>query len=209
MALEGFRRKFGTASAEFVGALLLVLTIQLAVLTQAALAPLAIGLALVAIVYACGPISGAHVNPAVTLAVFLRGKIYAHDALMYWIAQLAGGIVGAIVGALIGGGAISLAAGKGAHFLQAFLAELFFTAFLCFVVLAAITSSAAENNGYYGLAIGITVFVGTVVVGGISGGSFNPAVTIGLVSVKNHYKIWKVRCPFSLFSCRSGCDPSF
>jgi aquaporin Z len=146
MALEDFRNKFGTAFAEFVGTFTLVLTIQLSVASGSASAPSAIGLVLVAVVYACGPISGAHVNPAVTWAIFLRGKIAAHDVLMYWVAQLAGGVVGALVGAIIAGSAIAPALGKDAHLLQAFLAELVFVAILCFVVLAVATSSAAENN---------------------------------------------------------------
>lgn len=207
MALDGFRKTFGTAMSEFIGTLLFVLVIQLSLLSASALAPISIGLALVALVYACGPISGAHVNPAVTLAVFLRGKLAAKDALMYWVAQIAGGICGAAVGGLIGGGAVAPSLGKGAHLLQAFLAELVITAALCFVVLATATSSAAENNGYYGAAIGIVVLSGVVAVGPISGASFNPAVTIGLSTVKNFIKFWKVRLPF--FFCSAAVRFSF
>jgi glycerol uptake facilitator-like aquaporin len=65
MSLQDFRERFGTAFSEFIGTFILVLTIQLAVASGSSSAPLAIGLVLVAIVYACGPISGAHVNPAV------------------------------------------------------------------------------------------------------------------------------------------------
>lgn len=188
MGLQEFREKFGTAFAEFLGTLTLVLVIQLAVGSGSDAAPLAIGFSLVAIVYAFGPISGAHVNPAVTLSVFLRGKCPAHQVVMYWIAQVLGGLAGALLGAIIGGVRIAPSMGKGSNFMQAFIAELVFVAVLCFIVLSVALSKAAENNSWYGLAIGLWILGGAYAVGGVSGGSFNPAVTIGLSSVKGIHK---------------------
>mmetsp|Transcript_15585 Transcript_15585/g.41920 ORF Transcript_15585/g.41920 Transcript_15585/m.41920 type:complete len:241 (-) Transcript_15585:252-974(-) len=184
MALDNFRQRFALGIAEMLGTAILVFVIQLAVTSGSSLAPLAIGLGLVAIVYAIAPISGAHVNPAVTLSIFLRGKSKPADAIMYWFAQLVGGVVGALLGLIVGGESIAPAIGKGHNFMQAFLAELIITSILCFVVLAVATSKAAEKNSWYGLSIGIVVFFGAVSVGGISGGSFNPAVTFGLCFVK-------------------------
>ena len=77
--MNDFRGKFGKATMELVGTFILVFSIQLAVSCSAGkMAPVSIGLALMAAVYAGGPISGAHYNPAVSLAVFLRGKSTLH-----------------------------------------------------------------------------------------------------------------------------------
>lgn len=123
---------------------------------------------------------------------------------MYWLAQLLGGIAGAVVGGIIGGAAIVPHLGKNAHFLQAFLAEMVFVAILCFVVLAVATSSAAENNSWYGLAIGLIVFAGAASVGDISGASFNPAITVGLSVVKGIHKF-----AYALWMILAQCAGAF
>src|SRR3981081_3522391 len=74
---------------EFIGTFFLVFTVGAAVRSGAALATLAIGAALMVMVYAGGHISGGHYNPAVTLAALVRGRIGGRDASRYWIAQLA------------------------------------------------------------------------------------------------------------------------
>ena len=135
---------------EFLGTLILVLTIQLSVGAGAVQAPLAIGLVLAAIVYLGFPISKAHYNPAVSLCIFARGSMTLHEMLMYWIFQFGGGAVGALLGGIIGGKFIVLSSGEGVFFLQAFLAELVFTALLCFVILGVATNSKVEGNQYYG-----------------------------------------------------------
>ena len=78
--------------AEFIGTFFLVLTIGCTVIGAGSgvIAPLAIGAALMVMVYAGGHVSGAHYNPAVTLAVWLRGRCEAKDVVPYWIAQIAG-----------------------------------------------------------------------------------------------------------------------
>src|ERR1700740_3263494 len=91
--------------AEFIGTFFLVLTVGCTVIPGAAgvIAPLAIGAALMVMVFATGHISGGHLNPAVTLAVFLRGKCPAADVIPYWIAQIAaGGVVGFVSGFFLG-----------------------------------------------------------------------------------------------------------
>lgn len=150
MALEDFRVRFGKGMNELVLTAVLLLTIQLSVGNGTAGAPIAIGLVLAAIVYAGAPISGAHLNPAVSLSIFLRGKMTVHEMLMYWVFQLIGGALGALLGYLIGGHRVYLQIGESYHFTQAFLAELVFTAILCFVVLAVATNSKTTGNGYYG-----------------------------------------------------------
>ena len=81
---------------EFIGTFFLVLTVGLAVVQGLALAPLIIGSSLMIMVYMGGHISGAHYNPAVSLALFLKGKIPTGDLIFYWISQLLGAIAAAM-----------------------------------------------------------------------------------------------------------------
>ncbi len=168
---------------ELIGTFVLVLTVGMTVIDPGAgaLAPLAIGLALMVVVYAGGHVSGAHYNPAVSLAVLLRGGITFSAMLGYWVAQVAGAVlaVGAVIVLKQGGGA---AAGD-LDPLRALLAEAIFTFVLCFVVLNTATAAETAGNSFYGLAIGLTVTAGVYAVGSISGGVFNPAVAMGVVGL--------------------------
>ena len=169
------------AVTELLGTYFLVLTIGMVVIEPGAgaLAPLAIGAGLMVMVYAGGHISGAHYNPAVTLAVLLRGKATTRDLPGYWIAQIVGALAAAVtVGFFKGDAAV---VGITPPLGQAFVAEALFTFALCFVILNVATTRGTEGNSYYGLAIGFTVTAGAYAVGGISGGAFNPAVAIALV----------------------------
>lgn len=149
MALEDFRLRFGKAMMELTGTAMLLLTIQLSVGSGTPLAPFTIGVVLIALVYAGFPISGAHYNPAVSLCIFLRGKMSLHEMIMYWIFQIGGGVLGALLGGVIGGNFTAITRGTDYYLLQAFLAEFVFTGLLCFVVLAVATTSKAEDNQYY------------------------------------------------------------
>ncbi len=167
---------------ELIGTAILVFTIQSSVGLGVSLAPLAIGAILIAIVFAGGPVSGAHYNPAVSLAIALRGTLNSREMVtLYWIPQIIGGILGGFLGtAVTGFGSSGIQLGLGFHLVQALLAEAVFTFILCFVVLTVATNSKVGNNHYYGLAIGLVVASGAITVGPISGGAFNPAVAIGL-----------------------------
>lgn len=166
--------------AEFIGAFFLILTIGCTVIPGApgVIAPLAIGAALMVMVYANGHVSGGHLNPAVTLAVFVRGRCEGKDVVPYWIAQFLAGAAAAFV-------AVFLVGKTGtpmeiANVQLALVAEFLFTFALAYVVLNSATSKGTANNSFYGLAIGMTVMVGAFSVGSISGGAFNPAVAVGL-----------------------------
>jgi len=164
---------------EFIGTFFLVLTIGQVVIEPGAgaLAPLAIAGALMVMIYAGGHISGAHYNPAVSLAVLIRGKTTVTEMVGYWAAQVAGAIVAAIVvGMFKDTGVVAMAPDIG----NALLAEFLFTFALAYVVLNVATTKGTAGNSYYGLAIAFTVLAGAFAVGGISGGAFNPAVAIGL-----------------------------
>ena len=170
-------RKYVT---EAIGTLLLVFTVGASVRNASVLAPIAIGAILMAMIYAGGHISGAHYNPAVTLAVLVRRRITVRNAIVYWVAQIAGGLAGAaLVIAIVAPGQLKPDVLSGRDLLAAIIAELLFTFALCYVVLNVATSKDHPDNSFYGLAIGFTVAAGAVAVGGLSGAAFNPAVVIG------------------------------
>jgi aquaporin Z len=164
---------------EFIGTFFLVLTIGCTVTGQVnagAMAPLAIGSVLMVMVYAGGHLSGAHYNPAVTLALAIRGRHSKAEVVPYWVAQVIGaGAAAAIVKTLTGGGS----AGAPANIANAGIVEFLYTFALAYVVLNVATAKGTAGNSFYGLAIGFTVLAGAYSVGSISGGAFNPAVAIG------------------------------
>jgi len=179
--------------AEFIGTFFLVLTIGCTVIGAGAavIAPLAIGAALMVMVFAGGHISGGHYNPAVTLGVLIRGKVKATDAVPYIIAQIAGAAVAAlIVGKCLRAGVAVTPMTP--HVGAALLAEFLFTFALVYVVLNAATAEGTSGNSFYGLAIGMTVMTGAFAVGDISGGAFNPAVAVGIsmLGLSSWSNIW-------------------
>lgn len=179
--------------AEFIGTFFLVLTVGCTGIgaSSAVIAPLAIGAALMVMVFAGGHISGGHYNPAVSLGAFLRGKLNANDVAPYWIAQLAGAAVAALVTSKVlrAGIAVTPIAPKIG---PALLAEFLFTFALVYVVLNAATAEGTSGNSFYGLAIGMTVMTGAFAVGDISGGAFNPAVALGIsmLGISSWNNIW-------------------
>ena len=179
--------------AEFVGTFFLVLTIGCTGIGAGAgvIAPLAIGAALMVMVFAGGHISGGHYNPAVTLGVLIRGKVQAAGVVPYMIAQCVGAAVAALLVTKI------LRAGApvtpiSPHLGPAMLAEFLFTFALVYVVLNAATAEGTSGNSFYGLAIGMTVMTGAFAVGDISGGAFNPAVALGIsvMGISTWANIW-------------------
>jgi len=186
---------------EFIGTLIFVLTIGFVVLEPGAgvMAPLAIGSALMVMIYAGGHISGGHYNPAVTIAVWLRGRCAGSDVPGYIIAQIAAAVIASFIGSDVPGYIIAqIAAAVIASFIvlyvkgnptvepmtlnlaPALLVEFLFTFALCYVVLNTATSKNTEGNSYYGLAIGFIVVAGAYAVGPVSGAAFNPAVAVGI-----------------------------
>jgi aquaporin Z len=163
---------------EFIGTFFLVFTVGAAVRAGAPLAPIAIGAVLMVMIFAGGHISGGHFNPAVTLAVWLRGKCDPGDVAPYWVAQLLGGAVAAFVVVPIFGKPLLGAASHPAA--ASLVVEFLFTFALAWVVLNTATAKGTTGNSFYGLAIGFTVLAGAVAVGGVSGGAFNPAVGLGV-----------------------------
>ena len=166
-------------AVELIGTFFLVFTVGTSVASGSPLAPLAIGSSLMVMVYAGGHISGAHYNPAVTMAALVRRRIGFSDAVGYWIAQFVAGLIAAGAVHLVNPTVAKTLTLSGHALSAAVVAELLFTFALAYVVLNVATSKDHPNNSFYGLAIGFTVMVGAFAVGGISGGVFNPAVALG------------------------------
>ena len=171
---------------EFIGTFFLVLTVGLTVNGGAGMmAPLAIGSALMIMVYAGGHISGGHYNPAVTLAVLIRGRISVADAIPYMIVQAIAAVAAAFtVKYLIGDVKMPAEAIANPAAIKALIAEVLGTFALCYVVLNVATAKANAGNSYFGLAIGFTVIVMAYSLGPFSGGPFNPAVAVGVSFMK-------------------------
>lgn len=165
---------------EFIGTFFLVLSITLSVISAQPLAALSIGGTLMVMIFMGGHISGAHYNPAVSLAAWLRGALPTSDLIPYWLAQVAAGIAAALLGNVIAGGSVAIAPGANVNVIAALLVEILYTFALALVVLNVATAKGTAGNSFYGLAIGFTVVAAAIAGGGISGGAFNPAVGIGL-----------------------------
>ncbi|KUL54128.1 MIP family channel protein [Streptomyces sp. NRRL S-1521] len=181
--------------SEFLGTLLLVFfAVGSAVLGVEYIGTLGIALAfgftLLALAYTLGPISGCHVNPAVTLGMLVARRIDVRTAVTYWVAQLVGGIVGAALLFLLakqvpglrtsgsfGSNGYGGRSAVGINIGGAFLAELVLTFLLVFVVLG-VTHRVAVT-GFDGLPIGIALAVIHLVGIPLTGTSVNPARSLG------------------------------
>lgn len=146
---------------------------------------MAFGLAVVAMAYAIGGISGCHINPAITLGVFLSGRMKGKEAGMYMLFQVIGAIIGsAILFALISTGSHNGPTSTGANsfgdgmMLQAFIAETVFTFIFVLVVLGSTDGEKGAGN-LAGLAIGLSLVLVHIVCIPITGTSVNPARSIG------------------------------
>ena len=145
---------------------------------------IAFGGAIVAMAYGIGSISGCHVNPAVSLAAFIAGRMTLKDMLVYWIAQFAGALAGAALLAVIAGSTANLGQnGWGPGYLgefslqSALVFEIVMTALFVIVILGATSEKAPA--GFAGLAIGVTLAIIHIVGIQVTGVSVNPARSFG------------------------------
>lgn len=167
-------------AVETIGSFFLTFVVVVSVLSHSVFTPLAAGAALMVMVYAGGHISGGHYNPAVTTGALVRGRIGIGEAVGYWIAQVAGGVLaGWIARAVVNPPSVATLTLTGHAVPAAAVTELVGTFALAYVVLNVATSKDQQGNGFFGLAIGFTVAAGAFAFGGISGGVFNPQVALG------------------------------
>merc|ERR1719263_1681136 len=188
MTLEGKEGTVQQSLSEFLGTYFLVLTVGLNVLGSSPAPALSIAASLMVMIYALGSSSGAHFNPAVTVALTLAGRPGAEASKMahYIGSQLIGGLAAGVTYTSLVGKAVPLQPGAGHSWSDAAFAEILYTFVLCFVVLNVATLSGQHltNGGkakqIYGLAIGFCIIVGGYAIGAVSGGSLNPAVSFAL-----------------------------
>ena len=147
--------------------------------TQSPLAPLAIGSMLTGLVYMGRHVSGAHYNPAITLAIFFRGKLAPSEVVPYVLSQVLGALLASATVYLVTGSTFAPVPAEGYGVLAVLLVEVLFTFALALVILNVATVDSVSDNSYYGLAIGLTVTAGAFAAGPISGGVLNPAVGMG------------------------------
>jgi aquaporin Z len=169
--------------SEFIGTYMLVLTVGLNVLSGSQAAAFSIAASLMCMIFALGTCSGAHFNPAVTVAILCSGrdKCTPSDGGAYIGVQILGGICAAFTYVFCMNGETFQLKPDLYKWHQVAIAEFMFTFVLAFVVL----SVATVKNGlseYFGFAIGMCVTVGGYAIGKVSGGSLNPAVSIGISS---------------------------
>jgi aquaporin Z len=164
-------------AVELIGTFFLMLTVGLAVATAGSLAPLAIGGALMVMVFAGGHVSGGHYNPAVSTAVLLRGKLPRREYAPYVATQAVAAVLAALVVRGLGYAPAHAVAVAGTG--RVLAVEFLFTFALAYVVLNVATAKDTEGNSFYGLAIGFTLATGAFAAGSLSGGAFNPAVALG------------------------------
>ncbi len=153
--------------------------------------PLAVGAMYMVMIFAGGHISGGHFNPAVTIAVFLRGKCSVSDVPSYILTQfLAAGVAGLVSSTFLMNVGTPIEIGSKVP--QCMVGELLGTFALVFVVLNVATAKDTMGNSFYGLAIGLCWTAGSFAMNSISGGLFNPAAALGnSVAGLNHFSdIW-------------------
>lgn len=180
-------------AAEFVGTFFLVLTIGLAVrppLPLGALTPIPIAAILIAMIYACAHISGAHFNPAATLGLILRRACPTQHLAPYIATQVVAAIAAAALCNFIK--PIAPESPLTPDPLPALALEFLFTFALVFVILHTATIRDTPANNFFGLAIGLVVLAGALVAGSTSGAAFNPAVAIALamLGIVNPASLW-------------------
>jgi aquaporin Z len=177
---------------EFVGTFFLVFTVGMVIVSPGAgmWAPIAVGAILSVMIFACAHVSGGHLNPAVSFAAFLRGSIKYNDMLLYWLAQLAAGVIGGYFTIYFKGGPSTMALNL--DYVMGLVAEFLFGFALCYVYLNVSTSKETRGNSYYGIAVGFTVLAGSYAVGMASGAVFNPAVALGnsIMNISSWPNLW-------------------
>ena len=157
---------------------------------------LAHGLVLMSMIYAIGHISGAHINPAVTIGMLVTKKINLTKALIYIIFQLIGAVIGAFLLSLIFPNSLNLgtpALDSGISFWKGIFIEIVLTFFLVFTIFGTAVDKKAPY-GVYGFAIGLVLTFDILFGGTLTGASMNPARTFGPALISgfwsNHLVYW-------------------
>jgi len=185
-------------AAEFLGTYMLTFTVCLNNTTKSEdnnftkalglFAPMSIACVLMVLIYALGSISGAHLNPAVTVACYFQEAIEMQEGIKYIIFQCCGAALAGLSAVLLMGStdtgnatwAHPVGPLRPSFAIGAPLVELLYTFMLCFTVLNVCVAEATKGNKFYGVAIGFVVMAGGYGGGYVSGGYFNPALVLGV-----------------------------
>jgi aquaporin Z len=193
--------------SEFIGTFFLVFTVGLNVIGANPLGAVSIGASLMCMIYALGSVSGAHFNPAVTTALVLTGHEELANMPIYVLGQCLGGVSAAFSYVGLTGRIAELKPQTGYTWMDASMAEIIYTFVLCFVVLnvACLPKTKDMSKGgnakqLHGFAIGACIWVGGTAIGNVSGGSLNPAVSLGLDASSAFMKGGFMNCvPYACF----------
>mmetsp|Transcript_27298 Transcript_27298/g.78103 ORF Transcript_27298/g.78103 Transcript_27298/m.78103 type:complete len:592 (+) Transcript_27298:82-1857(+) len=202
-------------ASEFLGAFILVLTIGLNVTMASSATGFASAASAMCMIYSLANVSGAHFNPAVTLAVVLSGrdKLSPGDGAAYMFCQFGGGALAGMVYARFhaagpnAGLTFTLKSGAGYGPNAAGVVEFFFTFFLAYAVLACATTSSlpgrrTRQSFYKALVMGACVAAGGISAGRISGGAMNPAVSVGVTAANVAHNGWsEAPPPYATCAC--------
>jgi len=190
---------------EFVGTYLLVFAAGCNLIVGTPVwAPISIAATLVVLVYALSSVSGAHLNPAITLAAGILGKMPWKKVGVYSLMQIVGGTLGALTYTLCFWKELPLQSASNYNWLQVGLAEALYTCMLCFVVLNVAMAGRDTHNHHYGLAIGFVIVAAGYSIGHVSGGILNPALTLGMDIMSKSYS-FKWPFLYVLFELIGAC----
>jgi aquaporin Z len=195
--------------AEFIGTYFLYLIIGMCVTPPGAdaLAPLAVGVGLAALVYACGHLSKAHFNPATTVAYLCAGT-HRRQAFLPFVAVILVGAVGAALTlSVLNPEGLAQVSAIEIDPLRVVVAECAFTFALMWVILNVAIAQGTIGNGFYGIAIGAIVAAGAYAVGPISFAAFNPAVTLALCI--NGFIPWNALALYSITQIAAAAAAGF
>lgn len=191
IARKAIAEAMGTFAMVFAGTGAIVINnVSEGAITHVGIA-LTFGLVVMAVIYALGEVSGAHINPAVTLAFWAAGRFKAREIVPYLVAQLIGAVAASALLLVLFGNVKSLGATlpAGAPW-QSFVLEVVLTWFLMFVILG-VSTGARESGIMAGAAIGGVVALEAIFAGPISGASMNPARSLAPALMSGHLEhVW-------------------
>jgi aquaporin Z len=182
---------FGTFALVFAGTGAVIIdSVHSGAVTHVGVA-LTFGLVVLAIIYAIGDVSGAHLNPAVTLGFFFARRFPFHHVLPYVLSQIAGGLLASFLLRLLFPDDATLGATRPAGPpLQSFLLEIVLTLFLMFVILG-VSTGAKEKGLMAGVAVGAVIALEALFAGPVSGASMNPARSLAPAVVSGNLEsLW-------------------
>ena len=175
------RRSAARFATEAVGNFVLVFAFAVAIATHSWFSPLLVGVPLMAMVYSGTRVPGGHYDPALTIAMLIRHRLALRAALTFWLVQFGAGLLAAVsVRAIVDPRQLAVTAAmtlKGPPLVAAFALELVLTCTLCCVALEVSTRNSHTVDDYYAWPIAFSVIAGAIVIGAITNGAFDPAVS--------------------------------